>query len=705
VAKTYGDLPFTTGWIDNNSNLTFSYAGPVASSVANEQFRLASVDNTSPLTVKSPITVTGSYMAQFKVIFAQTGLNGTATGTVVTVADVAKTYGDLPFTTGWIDNNSNLTFSYAGPVASSVANEQFRLASVTGKVSPMTVTGPENVTGNYVIQYLVTFEQTGSAAAPTVDYTVDTYPTVDSWVELTNPNTNHGSDQTLHVRVNWDSTNGIVTNLRRTYLKFDLSSLPSGTVIDSAILHIFRSGDEDVPSVYSTTDNWTESGITWNNQPGSVDFVGNGVLEVSSWIHWDITSHAGSEFDGDKVLSVVLRFDSESGLFQHADFTSREGTLNLRPWLEIFYKHKVTSDNIGLDNTATGIVVTVGNATKTYADLPFSIWIDNGASVTYRYENVSSSVLGKRFILDNVTGPLSPITVTGPTTVIGNYKTQYYLTVKTDPENIATIPGEGWYDAGTLVTLTAPFEPKIPYLVAYWKVDGENFPYFKNVIEVQMDASHTATAVYKDYLGHAKEEIEGLRAYLTNLYTTGKIGKKEYEHFMKDLGRVESDIDKAIKNLDTQRAGYDDKMKGFDDLRRAVMKLEHIINDVQGWAKKGKIPATDATWIINELETIRMKLVHKAWAEALTEKALALKAIAEAKAQGKDTTRAEKEIAMVDWQLAQAIQEINEGNLAQAIQHFKHAFAHSQFAVKKAYDPAWDIDYNDWIDQLEVMDP
>jgi hypothetical protein len=500
---------------------------------------------------------------------------------------------------------------------------------------------------------------------------------------------------------------GIVTNLRRTYLKFDLSGLPSGVVVDSAILHLFRSNDEDVPSVYSTTDSWTESEITWNNQPGPGALEDGSGTVSGSWIEWDITSYAGSEFDGDKVLSVVLKFDPESGLYQHADFTSREGTWDERPWLEISYKYEVTSDDIGLDGTATGTVVTVDDAPKTYADLPFSMWIDSGASVTYSYSSiVSSSVPGKRFILVDVTGPTSPITVTGPTTVIGNYKTQYYLTVKTDPDGIATIPGEGWYDSGTDVTLTAPFEPEIPYLFAYWTVDSSSESFFDIFTEVHMDGPKTATAVYKDYLGgHAKEEIEGLRAYVTNLYTTGKIGKIEYEHFMKDLGRVEKDIDKAIKNLDTQRAGYDDKMRGFDDLRRAVMKLKHIINDVQNWAKKGKIPATDATWIINELETIRMKLVNKAWAEAQAEKALALKAIADAEALGKDTTRAWEEIAKVDRELTKAVAKIAEGKLAQAIQHFKNAFAHSHHAVKKAYDKTWTIDYKDWIDVLEVMDP
>jgi uncharacterized repeat protein (TIGR02543 family) len=701
---TRDNLPYSI-WVDNGTVENYRYYDNISSTTGGKRFRLVNVTGkVSPMTVTGPENVTGNYVVQYYLTFKQTGLDATAAGTVENLNGLLLTRDNLPYSI-WVDNGTVENYRYYDNISSTTGGKRFRLVNVTGKVSPMTVTGPENVTGNYVVQYPVTFKQAGSPVAPPSTHTIDTYPTVDSWVELTNPNTNHGSDQTLHVRVNWDSGKGIVTNLRRTYLKFDLSSLPSGTEIDSAILHLFRSGADNVPSAYSTTDDWTEDGITWNNQPGPGALEDSSGTVSGSWIEWDITSYAGSEFEGDKVLSVVLKFDPESELYQHADFTSREGTLNQRPWLEISYKHKVTP-NIGLDGTATGTVVTVNGATKTYADLPFSIWIDNGASVTYSYSSiVSSTISGKRFGLVSVTGKPSSITVTGPENVTGNYKTQYYLTVKTDPDGIATIPGEGWYDSGTDVTLTAPLEPKIPYLFAYWKVNEEEFPLFNNVIDVHMDGPKTATAVYKDYLGHAKEEIEGLREYITNLYNAGNIGKSEYKHFMYDLDKVKPDIDKAVKNLDTQRAGYDDKINGFEYLRQAVMKLKHIINDVRDWAKKGKIPATDATWIINELETIRMKLVNKARAEALVEKALALKAIADAQVRGKDTTKAWGGIAKVDQELAKAEEEIAAGELAQAIQYFKHAFAYSHYAIKKAQDPAWDIDYNDWIDTLEVMNP
>jgi squalene-hopene/tetraprenyl-beta-curcumene cyclase len=304
-----------------------------------------------------------------------------------------------------------------------------------------------------------------------------------------------------------------------------------------------------------------------------------------------------------------------------------------------------------------------------------------------------------------VAGNPIDVHVDAPHAATAHYTVQYYLTVKTDPAGIATIPGEGWYDECTCVTLTAPLESNVTvkYHFAYWTVEAAT--YSENSIQVHMDGPKTATAVYKDYLGHAKEEINCLRTYVTQLYSNRKIGRIEYNHFMWDIAKIEKDIDRAIKNLDKERAGYDDKMMGFEDLRHAVMKLKHMIKDIQDWARRRRIPTANATWIIGELENIRMKLVSKARAEALAERALALKAIEDAKSKGKDTTKAEEEIAKVNCELAKAEQKIAEGKLAQAIQHFKHAFAHSQHAVKKAYNPTWTINYKDWIDELEEEDP
>ena len=80
-------------------------------------------------------------------------------------------------------------------------------------------------------------------------------------------------------------------------------------------------------------------------------------------------------------------------------------------------------------------------------------------------------------------------------TVTAYYIIQYYLTAKTDPAEVATIEGEGWYDQYVNVTLTAPTVEG--YEFKYWDVDGVPINEGVDVVTVYMDEPHTATAHYK----------------------------------------------------------------------------------------------------------------------------------------------------------------------------------------------------------------
>jgi len=76
---------------------------------------------------------------------------------------------------------------------------------------------------------------------------------------------------------------------------------------------------------------------------------------------------------------------------------------------------------------------------------------------------------------------------------------RYYLSVQTSPPGIVTIPGQGWYNECTTVTLEAPqYVDVLPGLIRYrfdyWDVDTATVP--GNLVTVHMDANHTATAHY-----------------------------------------------------------------------------------------------------------------------------------------------------------------------------------------------------------------
>jgi hypothetical protein len=128
-------------------------------------------------------------------------------------------------------------------------------------------------------------------------------------------------------------------------------------------------------------------------------------------------------------------------------------------------QHSVVYGQSSLDASASGTVVTVDGVPKVYGNLPYTVWVDNGGTTTYLYNDVSSSTPGKRFVLTGVAGPASPISVSGPLTVTGNYKVQYQVTfgqsgvgsdytgtvVTIDSVNygVSTLPQSFWWDSGS----------------------------------------------------------------------------------------------------------------------------------------------------------------------------------------------------------------------------------------------------------------
>jgi uncharacterized repeat protein (TIGR02543 family) len=667
----HGSYIYVGAWTTGVTTLTGSYALPLSAPTGTWKLHVRDADSGAGsheghyvdryFTV-TPYTPPPTYSVKFDAVATSPlpDVDGTTvivTGTIGATS-FTVTNAELPKTFTGVTSGTTITYTYTDPVPSTVLDKRYRLLSVTGPSSGFSLTTDTTITGNYKAQY---------------------YLTVSS---------DHGT------------TSGEDWYDECTYA---YAGLNTGEVIDDGTKYLF---------------------VKWTIDATGTDYA------ASDAIHMNGPKTAVAEWKTQHYLTVVSPYGTTGGAGWYDECTYAYATVTplkvpggtgvqyvFTGWSGDASGSTSPSDPIHMDGPKTAVATW---KVQYYLDvvpteIPGADWYDGCTWVeltapTYLPSEEGIGGVRYKFSYWDVDGtPVAgnPIDVhmDGPHIATAHYTVQYYLTVKTDPEHIAEIPGAGWYDPCTWVTLTAPLEPDVKYLFAYWDVDSFFDVFLDNVIEVHMDAPHVATAHYKDYLGHAREEIEDLRAYLNALRAAGKIGKREYDYFMHALNKIEKDITRGMKQLDRERHGFNDRQKGFEDLRHAVMKIKRVIHQVDNWAKKGKIPAADAAWIISELETIRMKLVNKCWAEALAEKVLALKAIAAAKALGKDTTKAEAELIKIDRELAKAIQKIAEGKYSQAIQHFKHAFTHSQHAVKKAYDPSWSIDYKDWIDELEEEDP
>ncbi len=167
--KTEANLPFLTDWLDSGASLSYSYSSPVASTTATKRYALTSPNPspTSPITITSPLTVTGTYAVEYLLTFAQSGLGGDATGTVVTIGgSLVKTAGDLPFS-DWFASGASVTYAFSDPVASTVPGKRYALTTPAATpASGFLVSGAVTITGTYKTQFQVTFAQSGIGETP-----------------------------------------------------------------------------------------------------------------------------------------------------------------------------------------------------------------------------------------------------------------------------------------------------------------------------------------------------------------------------------------------------------------------------------------------------------------------------------------------------------------------------------------------------------
>jgi hypothetical protein len=146
-----------------------------------------------------------------------------------------------------------------------------------------------------------------------------------------------------------------------------------------------------------------------------------------------------------------------------------------------------------------------GTIYTTYEITSWTEWVDSGTTVTVSEpQTIISGSVGTRYKFESYS-PSDAVTMDQAKTITLLYKTQYLLTVVTDPSGLTPQPtrnpaGEAgpangwWYDASTSVTLTA--QPVTGYPFNRWDVDGSLKTIGENPISVSMNTRHTATAHY-----------------------------------------------------------------------------------------------------------------------------------------------------------------------------------------------------------------
>ena len=150
-------------------------------------------------------------------------------------------------------------------------------------------------------------------------------PLEDVYSRKGSAHTNYDNEQQLIVHNNGDKE-----NQRETFLKFDLSGI-RGTVIEAKLKLMRSSGGAGVSNTnvqlhYVSDDNWTESGLTWDNRPDMDAGILSTVPGIDQTAEWDLATQVQTETVGDGILSLGLT-STTAGRHKWVGYHSKETAL------------------------------------------------------------------------------------------------------------------------------------------------------------------------------------------------------------------------------------------------------------------------------------------------------------------------------------------------------------------------------------------
>lgn len=189
----------------------------------------------------------------------------------------------------------------------------------------------------------------------------------DAWFRSDDITNNNGStDVKYHLRMESG-------NLEYAVVRFDLSALPTGAKINSAVARFYVIGGKGHPegpvTVHRVVADWTEADATWDTMGTNFDSVILSTISAQpvvggNWVTVNLTAQVQAWVNGGESNHGIMLIPTGEGI--KARYTSREGVASQQPRLDVVVGTGDASPaTINVTGTLTGVPSPANDVTRT----------------------------------------------------------------------------------------------------------------------------------------------------------------------------------------------------------------------------------------------------------------------------------------------------------------------------------------------------
>ena len=449
------DTPGGQGWYDSGSTAYATLASGTAPGGTGVQYAFdvwtwnsaGSGLTSNPIPMDGPMKAIALWKTQYLLTVATSGLSSSSYPTHVLLggSSVGTAYDGSSYTQWFDATTSTGTIGVDRTVAGGTGTRFVfwhwgEDLSTANPRTAVTMTGPATYTADYRTQFRHTVTSSpviglgfvrvdGGAAQPT-PYTTDWWPSGQSHtIEAVSP-VSDGAN-TRYVWLSWSDGGAQLHSVSPT-------SPSTFTANYNTQYKLTVASDRDSPSP-AVGDNWFDSGTPITAYVTSPADLSDGTrYRCTGW-----SGGTGNVPASGSGTSVSFTITAPSSI-----------TWN---WQK---QYRVTFDQTGVGGDFADTVLVV-DGTRSFGvnGLPVSFWGDDGSVHSFAFQSplvVAANV--KQYVWTSTSGlstqQSGSITVSSSGSVVGNYKTQFYLTMQVNPSGGgSTTPPSGWQDSGSPVTI------------------------------------------------------------------------------------------------------------------------------------------------------------------------------------------------------------------------------------------------------------